>query len=106
MMADKNRRDQLRALFGTVETIPTPEHNPVEPDATAQHSASVEPLKPRAASGAVKAMGLSLSGISREIEDARRLKESFEGSERVVELDPALVESSFIEDRLSYEFWP
>ncbi len=48
-------------------------------------------------------MGLSLSGISRELEDARRLKESFEGSERVVELDPALVESSFIEDRLSYE---
>jgi ParB family chromosome partitioning protein len=48
-------------------------------------------------------MGLSLGGISREIEDARRLKESFEGTERVVDIDPALVESSFIEDRLSHD---
>ncbi|CAN7730199.1 plasmid partitioning protein RepB [Phyllobacterium sp. LjRoot231] len=102
MMADKNRRDQLKALFETVETIPTPEQKPAELAPTRQ-SASVEPLKPRAASGAIKAMGLSLGGISREIEDARRLKESFEGSERVVDLDPALVESSFIEDRLSHD---
>ncbi|MBZ9655912.1 plasmid partitioning protein RepB [Phyllobacterium lublinensis] len=102
-MADKNRRDQLRALFGTVETTPTSEPKPVEPAAPSHHGATIEPLKPRAASGAVKAMGLSLGGISREIEDARRLKESFEGSERVAELDPSLVESSFVEDRLSYE---
>jgi ParB family chromosome partitioning protein len=100
-MTDRNRRDQLKALFGTVETIPTSEQKPVAHAPTAQ-GASVEPLKPRAASGAVKAMGLSLGGISREIEDARRLKESFEGTERVVDLDPALVESSFIEDRLSH----
>ena len=102
MMADKNRRDQLKALFETVETISTPEQKPAELAPTRQ-SASVEPLKPRAASGAIKAMGLSLGGISREIEDARRLKESFEGSERVVELDPALIDSSFIEDRLSHD---
>ncbi|WP_457299931.1 plasmid partitioning protein RepB [Phyllobacterium sp. P5_D12] len=102
MMADKNRRDQLKALFETVETNSAPEQQPAELAPTRQ-SASVEPLKPRAASGAIKAMGLSLGGISKEIEDARRLKESFEGSERVVELDPALVESSFIEDRLSHD---
>ncbi len=101
-MADRNRRDQLKALFETVETIPTPEQQPAEV-VPARQTASVEPLKPRAASGAIKAMGLSLGGISREIEDARRLKESFEGSERVVELDPALVLSSFIEDRLSHD---
>ncbi len=101
MMADKNRRDQLRALFGTVEAIPAPEQTPAETPPT-QHDTSVEPLKPRTASGAVKAMGLSLGGISREIEDARRLKESFEGTERVVDIEPALIESSFIEDRLSH----
>ncbi len=99
---DKNRRDQLRALFGTVEAAPAPEHDPAH-NAPASPNANVEPLKPRTASGAVKAMGLSLGGISRELEDARRLKESFEGSERVVDLDPALVESSFIEDRLSHD---
>jgi ParB family transcriptional regulator, chromosome partitioning protein len=101
-MTDRNRRDQLRALFGTVESIPGSEQKPVEHVPT-QQGGSVEPLKPRAASGAVKAMGLSLGGISREIEDARRLKESFEGTDRVVDIDPALVESSFIEDRLSHD---
>ncbi|MGH7006392.1 MAG: plasmid partitioning protein RepB, partial [Alphaproteobacteria bacterium] len=85
----------------TVETAPVSEQksggsNP------AQASVSDDPPKPRSASGAVKAMGLSLGGMSREIEDARRLKESLEGVERVIELDPALVESSFVEDRLSH----
>jgi ParB family chromosome partitioning protein len=101
-MADKNRRDQLKALFETVDTTPSSEQQSPDP-APAKQSTAVEPMKPRAASGAIKAMGLSLGGISQEIEDARRLKESFEGSERVIELDPFLVESSFIEDRLSHD---
>ncbi|EJN02320.1 plasmid partitioning protein RepB [Phyllobacterium sp. YR531] len=100
MMTGNNRRDQLKALFGTVESIPAPEPKPAEPQ-SAPNIAS-EAQKPRAASGAVKAMGLSLGGMSREIEDARRLKESLEGVERVVELDPGLVETSFVEDRLSH----
>lgn len=98
-MTGNNRRDQLKALFGTVESIPAPEQKPVEPSAPGTAS---ETQKPRSASGAVKAMGLSLGGMSREIEDARRLKESLEGVERVIELDPALVETSFVEDRLSH----
>jgi ParB family chromosome partitioning protein len=100
-MADKNRRDQLKALFETVDTAPSSEQQ--SPDPAPAKQSTVEPMKPRAASGAIKAMGLSLGGISQEIEDARRLKESFEGSERVIELDPSLVESSFIEDRLSHD---
>ena len=100
-MMDKNRKDQLRALFGTAQPAPHPEEKSAATPAPAQPGGVVEPLKPRSASGAVKAMGLSLGGISRELEDARRIKESFEGTERVVDLDPALVEGSFIEDRLS-----
>ncbi|MEP7453634.1 plasmid partitioning protein RepB [Phyllobacterium sp. SB3] len=100
MMTGNNRRDQLKALFGTVESIPAPEQKPVE-SVPAPNAAS-ETQKPRTASGAVKAMGLSLGGMSREIEDARRLKESLAGLERVIELDPALVETSFVEDRLSH----
>lgn len=100
MMTGNNRRDQLKALFGTVESIPAPEPKPAEPASAANIASDAQ--KPRAASGAVKAMGLSLGGMSREIEDARRLKESLEGVERVVELDPALVETSFVEDRLSH----
>ena len=98
---DKNRKDQLRALFGTVDTTPDPEQKTEAMTEHAPSSLSKAPLKPRTASGAVKAMGLSLGGISRELEDARRIKESFEGTERVIDLDPALVEGSFIEDRLS-----
>lgn len=102
-MADKNRRDQLRALFETVETSPTFTQRQADSAAPIERNASLETPKPRSTSGAVKAMGLSLGGISQEIEDARRLKESFEGTERVVDIDPRLVESSFIEDRLSHE---
>jgi ParB family chromosome partitioning protein len=101
MTTGNNRRDQLKALFGTVEPVPAAEQKPAEPTTTAP-SLMNEALKQRSSSGAVKAMGLTLGGMSREIEDARRLKESFEGSLRVVEIDPALVESSFVEDRLSH----
>jgi ParB family transcriptional regulator, chromosome partitioning protein len=102
MMTGNNRRDQLKALFGTVENVPVPEQKQSEPAAAVTPNPPTEAHKPRTASGAVKAMGLSLGGMSREIEDARRLKESLEGVERVVELDPALVETSFVEDRLSH----
>ncbi|MGH6760902.1 MAG: plasmid partitioning protein RepB [Phyllobacterium sp.] len=54
----------------------------------------------RSASGAVKAMGLSLGGMSRELDEARRLKESLAEGDRVVTLDPALVDGSFVADRL------
>lgn len=95
-MTDRNRRDQLKALFGTVEPAA-----PNAETASSQSAAPAEIAKPRSASGAVKAMGLSLGGISREIEDARRLKDSLAGAERIVELDPNLIDTSFVEDRLS-----
>ncbi|MCB8835086.1 hypothetical protein LJD42_26395, partial [Escherichia coli] len=47
---------------------------------------------------------LSLGGISRELEDARKIRESLEGAERVIEIDPQLIEYSFVEDRLSHDF--
>ncbi|MGO4448199.1 plasmid partitioning protein RepB [Phyllobacterium sp. TAF24] len=101
-MTDKNRRDQLKALFGTVDTAPQPEPKPVNP-APVEDNLSEQP-KQRTASGAIKAMGLSLGGISRELEDARKIRESLEGSERVIEIDPQLIEYSFVEDRLSHNF--
>jgi ParB family chromosome partitioning protein len=57
----------------------------------------------RSASGAVKAMGLSLGGLSREIEDARRLKESLGAADRVVEIEPQLIDTSFVSDRLGQD---
>jgi ParB family chromosome partitioning protein len=145
-MAGQNRKDQLKALFGTIEHAAETVRAPARPvsdrprEAPAQSSAQpagqpprqpdragsgegqkdaagMPPLetkafglarvvpaetvmRPRAASGAVKAMGLSLDGLSREVEEARRLKESLNEAERVVELDTALIDSSFVADRL------
>jgi ParB family chromosome partitioning protein len=139
-MAGQNRKDQLKALFGTIEqaaeTIraparPAPDQrepdrshgpSPVRPQDAGgggglPHAGGIPPLetkafglarvvpaettmRPRASSGAVKAMGLSLDGLSREVEEARRLKESLSEAERIVELDAALIDTSFVNDRL------
>ena len=101
-MSGLNRKDQLKALFGMEQPAapaPSSEQRPV----AATPVPMAAPEKPRTASGAVKAMGLSLGGLSRELEDARRLKESLEAGERIVEIDPALVEASFVGARLSFE---
>ncbi len=50
--------------------------------------------------GAVRAMGLSLQKLTADAETGRILKEQLTQALRVVELDPAQVEPSFIADRL------
>jgi ParB family transcriptional regulator, chromosome partitioning protein len=71
-----SRKDQLKNLF--------------------QHDAPETPAAPaRAASGAVKAMGLSLGNLQRELDEAR------EAGERVIEIDPKLIDASPYADRLS-----
>ncbi|WP_077963492.1 plasmid partitioning protein RepB [Ensifer adhaerens] len=101
-----NRKNELRALFSG-NVAPAAEADDKAPAAT-----SVQPVKPvvvpasqadvpRAASGAIKAMGLSLGSITREAEEARALREALHQGERVVELDPDLIDASFIGDRLT-----
>ncbi|MGP2490119.1 plasmid partitioning protein RepB [Mesorhizobium sp. PUT5] len=113
-MAAPNRKDQLRALFGTID--PAADARPAEPPSPAPAPAPTSTSAPavadaaapqpapaprsRSASGAVKAMGLSLGGLSREIEEARRLKESLGAGERVLDVEPDLIDSSFVADRL------
>ncbi len=99
-----NRKNELRALFsGNVAPEPTDNApaaavpQPAKPVAVSTPSADV----PRAASGAIKAMGLSLGSITREAEEARALREALHQGERVVELDPELVDASFVGDRLT-----
>ena len=88
------RKDQLRSLFGVESAPETKSMTPLPtPDPT-------EAPK-RSAAGAVRAMGLSLGALSQEIEDARRLRDSLEGAERVIDLDAARIERSPFADRLS-----
>jgi ParB family transcriptional regulator, chromosome partitioning protein len=55
----------------------------------------------RVPSGAVKAMNLGLQRLSKEAEDAKVLRAQIERGERVLDLDPGLVDSSFVADRIA-----
>jgi ParB family chromosome partitioning protein len=90
-----SRKEQLKALFepGPNTTSPQPpvgEEFPPVPEAPKRMPA-----------GAVKAMGLSLGDLTREIDEARRLAQNVADGERVIELDPAKIEPSPVSDRLS-----
>jgi ParB family chromosome partitioning protein len=106
-MTGRDRKNSLKALFG--ESIaPAPETNSLltavnGADGASSDTANTPTTPPRTSSGAVKAMGLSLSSITREAEEARVLRQALEDGERVVSLDTGLISSSFISDRLGDE---
>ncbi|TNC14214.1 plasmid partitioning protein RepB [Methylobacterium terricola] len=90
------RKDALRAALGARSQEPPPElpvGNPVEPVETPP-----EAPRPLVRSGAVGAMGRSLGRIASAAAEARAMVAS---GDRVVELDPALIDGSFVKDRLS-----
>lgn len=89
------RKNQLKSLFGPQEAADPPR------EAGEATAAPREAPPKRAASGAVRAMGLSLGALHDEVEDARRLRETMGGGDRVVEIDPARIERSPFADRLS-----
>jgi len=114
-MASGNRKNELRSLFSggplkpaepaaaAPETKSLPGASPDWPPSdglTAVNSPSLS-AAPRASSGAVKAMGLTLGAITREAEEARHLRQALSEGERVVSLDPALIDGSFVSDRMS-----
>lgn len=106
-MTVRDRKNSLKALFGE-PMVPSPEtksaltavNSPAGSEAGTRNEAGPPA---RTASGAVKAMGLSLSSITREAEEARVLRQALEEGERVISLDTALVTSSFVSDRLGDE---
>ena len=55
----------------------------------------------RIASGAVRAMGLELARLTDEAKEAASLREQIKSGTSVIDLDPALVEASFMADRLA-----
>ena len=112
-----SRKDTLRALLSARERRASPDEqlpagNQQQPDDVSQAAAPAPasepapaaspaaPAKPLVRSGAVGAMGRSLGRIAHAAEEARALIGS---GNAVVELDPALIESSFVSDRLEGE---
>lgn len=74
-----SRKDQLKDLFQPAAAAPA---QPAHPQ--------------RAASGAVKAMGLSLGSLQRELDEVRE-----QAGERILDIDPQLIDASPYADRLS-----
>jgi len=90
------RKDQLRSLFGGGDQAPeTKSAIPPAPQMPAG-----DPVR-RSTSGAIKAMGLSLGSLGQEVEEARRLRNSLDAADRVVDLDPSKIEHSPFRDRLT-----
>ncbi|KQV33711.1 MULTISPECIES: plasmid partitioning protein RepB [unclassified Rhizobium] len=106
-MAGGNRKNELRSLFsgGPIAPAVVPPRAPETksmldgPELTAVNSTPA-PDQPRASSGAVKAMGLTLGAITREAEEARHLRQALSEGERVLTLDPAAIDQSFVSDRM------
>jgi ParB family chromosome partitioning protein len=85
MGPDMSRRDRLKGLF----------------DDTAQELAAANPedeAPMRGPAGPVRSMALTLGRME---EESRAMQEALLSGERVVELDPELVDMSFVRDRLA-----
>lgn len=80
------RRDALRAMMAPI----------VAP----QESDEERLTRPPVASGSLKAMGLSLKSLSDEADEARTLRAQLASGTQVVEIDPHLIDPSFVRDRL------
>lgn len=80
------RRDQLKAMMAPITAPPAPSE---------ERSARVP-----VTSGSLKAMGLSLKSLSDDANEAQALRAQLASGAQVVELDPKLVDPSFIRDRL------
>lgn len=100
-----NRKNDLKALFGgglaATDQGRAPETKSASdadagPDAGRPEGSQL----PRSASSAVKAMGLSLGAMTREVEEARALRQAMSEGERIVNILPERIDSSFVEDRL------
>jgi len=96
-----SRKNELKALFGGGLAPTEPVRAPETKSAPMEvKPAAGEGTPPRSASGAVKAMGLSLGAMTREAEEARALRQALSEGERIVTIHPDRIDSSFIEDRL------
>jgi ParB family chromosome partitioning protein len=94
MMTGRDRKNSIKSLFGG-------DIVPAEARAPETKSLPAAPETGRASSGAVKAMGLTLSSLTREAEEARALRQTLEEGERIVALDTDRIDRSFVNDRLS-----
>src|SRR5215208_5147390 len=86
-----NRKDTLKALL-------RPDLTSVQPH---PQSTTVTQAEDRVAAGSIRAMGLSLQRLTTDAQDAHALREQIGSGATVIDVDPELVDPSFVADRLS-----
>ncbi|MBV8899104.1 MAG: plasmid partitioning protein RepB [Verrucomicrobia bacterium] len=96
-----NRKETLRALLNPQAAARPPESPAETPEPPGASSPEVSEPRRTTGSGAVRSMGLTLQKLSAEAENARALRVQLAQGASVVELDPELIEPSFISDRFS-----
>lgn len=69
--------------------------SPIEPTTEGMARA-----KPAVQSGALNSMNQAIANLATEAEEAERLRSQLEAGETIIEIDPTLIERSFIRDRL------
>lgn len=79
------RRDQLKAMMAPIVAAP---------------SAGDERARVSSVPGSLKAMGLSLKSLSDDADEAHSLRAQMASGSQIIELDPTLIDSSFVQDRL------
>src|SRR3954468_16866368 len=92
------RRDTLRELMKPVALAEPADQTPDAPQVPTPPKRT-EPVRP----GPLRSIGLSLKQMSAEADDARALRAQIEGGLHVVDLDPSLIDPSFITDRIPVE---
>lgn len=79
------RKDALKAMMTPINEASQTEHRLA---------------KPAQKSGSLKAMGLSLQSLSDDADEAQALREKLASGEHVIDIEPSLIDVSFIRDRL------
>jgi chromosome partitioning protein len=92
------RKENLRAALMSGHLPPAA--TPVLPAATKPHLNDEPTPKERRGASPVRMMGLSLGRLSSDAQTAREMKEAMQAGNMVVDLDPDLIDDSFISDRL------
>jgi len=79
------RRDALKAMMTPINEASQVEHRQT---------------KPTQKSGSLKAMGLSLQSLSDDADEAQALRDKLATGEFIIEIEPELIDASFVRDRL------
>lgn len=94
------RKTVLESLLTPVVRISVPPDAESKPGEAPPAPSAAPERRPGATAGSLKMMGLALDSLNASAEEAEALREQLAAGDRVVELDPGLIDRSPVEDRI------